>query len=149
MAPASNAYRRSLYLRDKRASCAPQRMARDTPLVETLKFHPVFQMVSIELCRRRGDIFSSVCPIVFSTKQCISTARNASLGSQKMSDDDTLADLKVIDEREAARLNGVSLMTWIRMRNRGETPPLVQLSPRRIGYRVVDVRRWQDERLRK
>ena len=70
-------------------------------------------------------------------------------GFAQMSDDDTLADLKVIDEREAAQLNGVSLMTWIRMRNRGETPPLVQLSPRRIGYRVVDLRRWQDERLRK
>jgi predicted DNA-binding transcriptional regulator AlpA len=63
--------------------------------------------------------------------------------------DDTISNLQVLDEREAAKLNGVSLMTWRRMRGRGETPPAIQLSSRRFGYRAADIKQWQDERLRK
>jgi predicted DNA-binding transcriptional regulator AlpA len=62
--------------------------------------------------------------------------------------DDYLADMKIIDEREAAKLNGVSLMTWLRMKRLGETPPPIQLSKRRIGYRLTDIKEWQDARRR-
>ena len=55
---------------------------------------------------------------------------------------DTLDDLRVIPEPEAIELINVSPMTWARMRLRGETPPLVQISKRRIGYRVSDLKKW-------
>jgi predicted DNA-binding transcriptional regulator AlpA len=58
----------------------------------------------------------------------------------------SISSLQVIDEREAANLNGVSLMTWLRMRQRGETPPAIQISKRRIGYRLIDIRQWQESR---
>jgi hypothetical protein len=32
------------------------------------------------------------------------------------------------------------------MRARGETPPITQLSQRRIGYRLADLKAWLDSR---
>jgi predicted DNA-binding transcriptional regulator AlpA len=59
---------------------------------------------------------------------------------------DALEDLRVIPENEAANVAGVSVMTWQRMRHRGETPPLVRISRRRIGYRIGDLRKWIEAR---
>ena len=57
-------------------------------------------------------------------------------------------DVRVLDEPTTAAAAGVSPATWIRMRQRGETPPCVQLSKRRIGYRVSELKKWLDERSR-
>jgi predicted DNA-binding transcriptional regulator AlpA len=54
--------------------------------------------------------------------------------------------VRVVDEPTAIKLVGVSPRTWDRMRSRGETPPVTQLSARRIGYRVVDLKKWLDAR---
>jgi predicted DNA-binding transcriptional regulator AlpA len=54
--------------------------------------------------------------------------------------------VKVVDEPTAIELVGVSARTWDRMRARGETPPVTQLSARRIGYRISDLRKWLDAR---
>jgi predicted DNA-binding transcriptional regulator AlpA len=54
--------------------------------------------------------------------------------------------VKVVDEKTAAELVGVSLRTWDRMRARGETPPFTKLSERRIGYRLIDLKQWLDAR---
>ena len=59
---------------------------------------------------------------------------------------DDLLPARVVPEREAAHLVNVSAMTWQRMRARGETPPHIQLSPRRIGYRLVDLIKWLEDR---
>lgn len=59
---------------------------------------------------------------------------------------DALEDLRVLSEPEAIRLAGISKPTWERMRARGETPPLVRISRRRIGYRVGDLRKWIEGR---
>jgi predicted DNA-binding transcriptional regulator AlpA len=52
----------------------------------------------------------------------------------------------VVDEPTAVKLAGLSPRTWDRMRARGETPPITQLSERRIGYRIFDLRMWLDAR---
>jgi hypothetical protein len=46
---------------------------------------------------------------------------------------------KIVDEREAARLRGISVDTLRRQSARGEGPARIQLSPRRVGYRLGDV----------
>jgi predicted DNA-binding transcriptional regulator AlpA len=59
---------------------------------------------------------------------------------------DVLDAVRVVDEPTAAKLVGISRDTWKRMRQRGEIPPVIQLSPRRIGYRIVDLKAWLDAR---
>jgi predicted DNA-binding transcriptional regulator AlpA len=59
---------------------------------------------------------------------------------------DTLDDLRVLPEHETIKLAGVSKPTWDRLRARGETPPLVRISRRRIGYRVSDLKKWIEAR---
>ena len=59
---------------------------------------------------------------------------------------DSLDSVRVLDEPTAIKLAGVSPRTWDRMRARGETPPITQISERRIGYRLVDLRAWLDAR---
>jgi predicted DNA-binding transcriptional regulator AlpA len=46
---------------------------------------------------------------------------------------------RIISETEAAGLNGVSRDTFRRRTDRGEGPPKIRMSPRRIGYRLRDV----------
>jgi predicted DNA-binding transcriptional regulator AlpA len=46
---------------------------------------------------------------------------------------------KIIDEKEAARLRGVSVDTLRRQAARGEGPHRIRLSPRRVGYRLGDI----------
>jgi predicted DNA-binding transcriptional regulator AlpA len=60
--------------------------------------------------------------------------------------EDPFESVRVVDEPTAIKLANVSPRTWDRMRARGETPPITQLSQRRIGYRVSDLRTWLDAR---
>jgi predicted DNA-binding transcriptional regulator AlpA len=57
-------------------------------------------------------------------------------------------DLKVLTLREFAALQGFSFMTAKRLFKRGEGPVTIQLSPKRVGVRMIDARRWQEARLR-
>jgi len=50
--------------------------------------------------------------------------------------------LKVLTRPEVIALLGISKMTFDRIEAKGDGPPKVQLSPRRIGYRVSAVRAW-------
>jgi predicted DNA-binding transcriptional regulator AlpA len=54
--------------------------------------------------------------------------------------------VRVVNERTAIELMGVSPRTWDRMRARGETPPITKISERRIGYRIIDIQAWLDAR---
>jgi hypothetical protein len=60
--------------------------------------------------------------------------------------EDFLDSVRVIGKAEAIKIANVSLRTWDRMEAAGETPPKTQLSERRIGYRIVDLRAWLDRR---
>ena len=53
-----------------------------------------------------------------------------------------LDGLKVLSRPEVIALLGVSKMTVDRIEAKGDGPAKVQLSPRRIGYRVSAVRAW-------
>ena len=46
---------------------------------------------------------------------------------------------RIISETEAAGLNGVSRDTFRRRIDRGEGPPKIRMSPRRVGYRLREV----------
>jgi predicted DNA-binding transcriptional regulator AlpA len=46
--------------------------------------------------------------------------------------------LRILSEPAAAHMLGVSPDTLKRMSARGEGPPRIKLSPRRIGYRLAD-----------
>ena len=60
--------------------------------------------------------------------------------------DDPNALARVIDERETARLIGVSSATWYRLRAAGDLPPKTRLSANRVGYRLIDIVAWLDTR---
>jgi len=60
----------------------------------------------------------------------------------------TADELKVLTLKEWAKLNGMSWMTAKRLFAAGEGPKTIQLSARRVGVRVIDNARWQEERLR-
>jgi predicted DNA-binding transcriptional regulator AlpA len=60
----------------------------------------------------------------------------------------TAEELKVLTLRECAALNGISMMTLKRRIKAGDGPRILQISPKRIGVRVIDARRWQESRLR-
>jgi predicted DNA-binding transcriptional regulator AlpA len=60
--------------------------------------------------------------------------------------DDPTALARVIDERETARLIGISSATWNRLRAAGDLPPKTRLSANRVGYRLVDIVAWLDTR---
>ena len=59
-----------------------------------------------------------------------------------------IEDQKVLTVDQWAELNGISRPTALRRLKAGGGPPTIQLSPRRIGIRVGDNRRWQESRLR-
>jgi predicted DNA-binding transcriptional regulator AlpA len=52
----------------------------------------------------------------------------------------------VLSEKEAARLCGLSLVHFRRLRQAGKAPRAIRLSERRIGYRACEVRAWLDAR---
>jgi hypothetical protein len=62
----------------------------------------------------------------------------------------TADDLKVLTKREWAQLNSLSFSTGKRLLAEGppKGPRTIQLSPRRVGVRMIDNRIWQEERLR-
>ena len=49
--------------------------------------------------------------------------------------------VRVLTRAETIKALGLSPDTWARMEARGETPPKLQLSARRIGYRVIDIQK--------
>src|SRR2546423_1000250 len=57
---------------------------------------------------------------------------------------DDLDSVRVLSKKETLHATGLSEDTWDRMKERGETPPETQLSERRFGYRLVDVKKWLD-----
>jgi predicted DNA-binding transcriptional regulator AlpA len=59
---------------------------------------------------------------------------------------DILESVRIVDEPTAIKVVGVSPRTWDRMKARRETPPATQISERRIGYRLVDLKAWLDAR---
>lgn len=59
---------------------------------------------------------------------------------------DRLADSQVIDCVSAAKVAGVSLVTFRRLIARGDGPRVVRVSPRRIGVRIADLRAWIEAR---
>ncbi|MFO1099753.1 MAG: DNA-binding protein [Xanthobacteraceae bacterium] len=59
---------------------------------------------------------------------------------------DEFESIRVVDELTAIRLLNLSPRSWDRLRSRGEAPPFTQLSQRRIGYRIADLRAWLDAR---
>lgn len=63
-----------------------------------------------------------------------------------MSDD--LEEVRVLTRGQTIKAANVSDKTWERMEARGETPPKTQISPGRIGYRLIDVKQWLDRRRR-
>jgi hypothetical protein len=59
---------------------------------------------------------------------------------------DPFESVRIVDEPTAIGLLDISKDTWKRMRDRGEGPPVTKISERRIGYRLIDLRRWLDAR---
>lgn len=57
-------------------------------------------------------------------------------------------DDRVLTFPQWCELNGFSVPTGQRIRNAGNGPKFVQLSPRRIGVTVGENRRWQQSRAR-
>jgi|GEM_PF-6387573 len=53
---------------------------------------------------------------------------------------------RVITEAEAARYCGLSVAHFRRLRKNLQGPRFVQLSVRRIGYRIGDLLAWLDDR---
>jgi predicted DNA-binding transcriptional regulator AlpA len=63
-----------------------------------------------------------------------------------MSTPEQYNSVQVVNEPTALKICNVSPKTWERMRKRGETPPITQISDRRIGYRIADLEKWLDAR---
>jgi len=59
--------------------------------------------------------------------------------------DDRIDD-RVISKADAAKMLGISIDTLDRMNARREGPPRVQLSDRRVGYRISSLRDWISEK---
>jgi predicted DNA-binding transcriptional regulator AlpA len=62
----------------------------------------------------------------------------------QMSDRDfsNLPDRVVVTEAQLSEITSLCPTTLYRMRKRGEGPPRVQLSARRVGYRMSEIRKW-------
>ena len=61
---------------------------------------------------------------------------------------DNFDSVRVLTKVETREAVGLSDRTWDRLERRGEGPPKTQISPNRIGYRLVDIREWLDRRRR-
>ena len=55
-------------------------------------------------------------------------------------------DRRVISKKETAKLIGVSPESLTRWHQTGTGPKRLQLSTRRVGYRVSDIQAWLDKR---
>jgi predicted DNA-binding transcriptional regulator AlpA len=58
-----------------------------------------------------------------------------------------LPDSAILSKREVSVLLGIGIGTLDNMANRGDGPPRIQISKRRVGYRLGNVRRWDFRRL--
>jgi predicted DNA-binding transcriptional regulator AlpA len=63
-----------------------------------------------------------------------------------MPDSNAFDAIRIVDQVTARQLLGLSSRTWDRLRARGEAPPHIQLSERRVGYRLIDLQKWIDAR---
>jgi len=61
---------------------------------------------------------------------------------------DNADSIRVLTKPETLKAVGLSAETWYRLERRGETPPKTQISTRRIGYRLIDIANWLDQRRR-
>jgi predicted DNA-binding transcriptional regulator AlpA len=59
---------------------------------------------------------------------------------------DQLPPEAILTDKQVCELTGISRDTFWRLERNGDAPPRVQLSPRRHGRRLADVRRWLAER---
>jgi predicted DNA-binding transcriptional regulator AlpA len=59
---------------------------------------------------------------------------------------DRLPPEAVLTDKQVCELVGISQDTLWRLERKGDAPPRVQLSARRHGRRLADVRRWLAER---
>jgi predicted DNA-binding transcriptional regulator AlpA len=59
---------------------------------------------------------------------------------------EALDSIRVLSEPELREVLDLSERTFDRMKQRGDVPPKTQLSERRVGYRVCDVKEWLDAR---
>jgi len=57
-----------------------------------------------------------------------------------------LPDQAILSKPQAAALTGLSEDTMLRLHQKGEGPPRVRLSERRVGYQVVAVKKWLEDR---
>jgi predicted DNA-binding transcriptional regulator AlpA len=60
----------------------------------------------------------------------------------------TADELKVLTYREWCALAGISFKTGKRLFANGDGPKTVQLSPNRVGIRMIDHARWLEQRER-
>jgi predicted DNA-binding transcriptional regulator AlpA len=56
-----------------------------------------------------------------------------------------VAPARIVTEATAAELLGVSAATLRRMASRNQSPPRLRISPRRVGYRLSDIKKWLSE----
>jgi predicted DNA-binding transcriptional regulator AlpA len=59
---------------------------------------------------------------------------------------DTQPDFRVLTKAEVAAVTGLSFDTIDRMIRRGEGPPRIKLSPRRVGFPIAGLRAWLKSR---
>jgi predicted DNA-binding transcriptional regulator AlpA len=58
----------------------------------------------------------------------------------------SLDDMRVISLQDSAKVAGVSLATLRRRIDAGDGPPVVRMSPRRVGVRAGELRKWLEAR---
>ena len=63
-----------------------------------------------------------------------------------MNDQAIASSVHVLSPRELARALGCSLPTLWRMRQRGDFPEPLRISPGRVGWRESDVAAWLEQR---
>lgn len=56
--------------------------------------------------------------------------------------------MKIFTMKEITNLSSLSRSTILRMVSRGTFPQRVQLSPRRYGWKVIDIEIWLDQELK-
>jgi predicted DNA-binding transcriptional regulator AlpA len=59
-----------------------------------------------------------------------------------------LDDLKVLTIKQFAAICGISVSSAKKLLWLGQGPKTIQLTKRRVGIRVVDLRKWQESRAR-
>jgi predicted DNA-binding transcriptional regulator AlpA len=60
--------------------------------------------------------------------------------------ENNLSDDAILAPNAVAQLTSLSLDTLRRLDERNELPKRIQLSPRRFGYRLGDIRAWLQSR---